>query len=172
MKCRISKQNIAVAIVGLVCLAAAGPASAQAQRDAIEASRANLKADRKVAIAEAMNLTDPESAAFWPLYREYRADVDKLTDRIVELVLEYADLYPNLPEERAKEMLSQYTKFEVNLASMKRKHLKKLGKVLPASKVFRFAQLDNRLDLGTRMALAAWIPIVPAGQAQPDAQPH
>jgi len=38
--------------------------------------------------------------------------------------------------------------------------------VLPASKVFRFAQLDNRFDLGTRLALAAWLPVMPGDQTQ------
>ncbi len=156
--------NLAGAIS--ICMAMASPASAQIPRDAIEGLRADLKADRTVAIADAMMLSDQESTEFWPIYRRYRAEVEKVADRMVVLVLEYADLYPNVPERKAAEMLKQYTSIEADLLSIKRKYLKKIGKVLSASKVFRFAQLDNRLDLGTRLALAGAIPVLPAGQNQ------
>ena len=163
MNCTTWKQHlIFTATLGL-WLSGIGLALAQAPRDAVEMLRADLKANRNVVIAEEMNLTPQESEAFWPLYRSYRAEMDKVTDRVVKLVLEYADLHPDVPETKAKEMLKQYGKVEADLLSVKRKYLKKLGKVLPASKVFRFAQLDNRLDLGARVGLAAWLPIMPAG---------
>jgi hypothetical protein len=148
-------------------LAWAGSAPAQNSRDAIDSLRGDLNANRKSVIAEQVNLTEQESEAFWPLYRSYRAEMDKTTDRVVELVLEYGDLYPNVPDKKASEMLQNYTKLEGEMLSIKRKYLKKFGKVLPASKVLRFAQLDNRLDLGTRVGLAASIPMLPGGQVVP-----
>jgi hypothetical protein len=172
MKCKTSKQSlIAVVVIG-IGLTGFGLATAQNPRDAIESLRTDLKADRKAVIAEEMKLTDQESQAFWPLYRSYRAEVEKVNDRIAELVLEYADLYPNVPEQKASEMLSQHAKIEADLLGVKQKYLKKFGKVLPPSKVFRFAQLDNRFDLGVRVGLAATIPLLPVSQAQPADQKH
>lgn len=135
-------------------------------RDAVEVLRDSLKADRKATIAEGMQLTQQESEAFWPIYRSYREEMDRATDHLVELLLEYADLYPIVPEEKADEMLRQYMKMESNLLDIKVKYLKKLKKVLPPSKVFRFAQLDNRFDLGTRAAMAASIPLMPMPKPQ------
>ncbi len=161
----LNRTLLAGAALGL-WLAPLSVAAAPIPRDAIEVLRADLRADRKAIIAEEMKLTEQQSAAFWPIYRSYRAEVDKVSDRFVALVLEYTNVYPNLPEQKAGEMLSQYTRIESDLLSVKRKYLKKLGKVLPASKVFRFAQLDNRYDLGTRVAIATQIPVLPAGQPQ------
>ncbi len=141
-------------------------ANGQVVRDGVEIVRADIKADRNAFMAEEMKLTGQESEAFWPIYREYRAEMDKVTDRIVKLIFEYSDLYPDVPEERADQMLKDYTKVESEVLSIKRKYLKKLGKVLPPSKVFRFAQLDNRYDLGMRLSLAAWIPVMPVSGAQ------
>lgn len=159
-----------VAMVLGIWLAATGVVWAQSARDSIEIIRADLKADRNALMADAMNLTEAESQAFWPLYRNYRSEVEKATDRLVKLVLEYADVYPNVPESKASEMLKQYAKVEADVLSIKRKYLKKFEKVLPASKVFRFAQLDNRFDLGTRLSLAASIPVLPASSTQPVAE--
>ncbi len=159
------QQILLAALVTTASVAAPTLVCAQNPRDALEVLRADLKADRKAVIAQEMSFTEQESQAFWPLYRNYRAEVDKVTDRLVKLVLEYVDLYPNLPEQKATEMLDQYTKIEADLLSVKRKHLKKFGKVLPASKVLRFAQLDNRFDLATRVGLATSIPLLGDNQA-------
>lgn len=135
---------------------------AQTVIDAAEVARSTIKADRKVVIAENLRLTETEGKAFWPLYRNYRFEIEKANDDVVKLVLEYADLYPNVPEDRAKAMLSKYTSLEKRLVDIRAKHLKKIGKVLPATKTMRFAQLENRLDLAMRMSLATSIPLVPS----------
>jgi hypothetical protein len=147
-------------------------ASAQTVRDGLESLRGALKADRKAMIAEQMMLTPGESEAFWPIYRSYRAEAEKVTDSIVKIVLEYSDGYPSMPEEKARQLLKDYSRAEANLLSVRRKYVKKFGKVLPAAKVFRFVQLDNRYDLGIRVGLAEAVPILPQQPAAASAAPH
>jgi hypothetical protein len=167
MNTKLFTRTILLLAVAVSLLALpAQPATAQTATDEIEALRGLLKADRKVVIAEAMQLTDPEGAAFWPLYREYRAKMDKLGDGIVKLVLEYADAYPKVFEDRAAKLLKNYLALEKELVNVRAKHLKKISKVLPASKVLRFAQLENRLDLVLRLQMASAVPLVPADQAK------
>ena len=145
-------------------------AADQATRDEFDALRSDLSADRTAIIAERMQLSSKESDAFWPVYRSYRAEMDKVTDGVVNLVLEYADDYPNVSDEKAHEMVRKYLKLEANLLKVRAKYLKKLEKVLPGTKVFRFAQLDNRLDLGIRVGLAAEIPLMASGGGPSKAQ--
>jgi hypothetical protein len=154
----LRRTFLAVAMIALMAL----PAAAQNVMDAIEVVRGALKSDRKVIIAEGMQLTEQESVAFWPIYRDYRTAMDKIGDSRVELVLEYADLYPNVPEDRAKGMLKKYSAIEEKAVSTRNKYLKKLAKVLPPSKVLRFGQLENRLDLAVRVQVASAIPLVPS----------
>ena len=167
MKCELFKPYVMTLLSLCILSVSQDFAGAQSARDVVEVVRSDLKADRKALIAEQMVLTDQESDAFWPVYRDYRAEVEKANDSLVNLILEYADLYPQVPEDKASEMLKRYAKIETNLLSIKKKYLKKFSKVLPPSKLFRFAQLDNRLDLSTRVGLASAIPILPAGQPQP-----
>src|SRR5579859_1540374 len=74
-------------------------ASAQSDQDLIEVARSVVSADRKTVVVAAMELTDTESKDFWPLYHEYRATMDKISDDRVKLVLNYAKLYPNVSDE-------------------------------------------------------------------------
>jgi hypothetical protein len=157
-------------IIAILSLAGFGstrlPAAEQSARDALETLRGDVKANRTAMIAQEMHLTDQESAEFWPIYRAYRSEVDRATDEIVKLILEYSDQYPNVSEDKAREMLDNYMKTEAQLLKVKDKYLKNFKKVLPATKVFRFAQLDNRYDLGVRVGMAASIPILGSSQTE------
>jgi len=161
----VIKANLLAVVAALVVSVSTG--AAQNLTDAIEIVRAAYKADRQAFLAETLQLTESESAAFWPLYRSYRADMDKLGDGLVKLVLEYADVYPNVPEKRAREMLKEYSALEQKFASQRAWYLKRAGKALPAAKALRWAQLENRMDLVLRLQLAGGVPLVPTAQSKP-----
>jgi hypothetical protein len=156
------KMNLFALIIALAISASAG--AADNLTDAIEVVRATYRADRQAFLAETLQLTETESAAFWPLYRSYRAEMDKLGDSLVKLALEYADVYPNVPEKRAQAMLKEYSALEQKLAGKRAWYLKRAAKILPAAKALRWAQLENRMDLGLRLQLASAVPLVPAGK--------
>jgi hypothetical protein len=165
----VMKTNLLALAAALAMSASAG--AAENITDAIDVVRATYKADRQAFLAEALQLTETESAAFWPLYRSYRADMDKLGDGLVKLVLEYADVYPDVPEKRAQAMLKEYSALEQKLASKRAWYLKRAGKALPAAKALRWAQLENRMDLVLRLQLAGKVPLVPAVLRKPATTP-
>ena len=74
-----------------------GARAADQTPDAFAMVRASYQADREAKLKEMLQLTETESAAFWPIQRGYRADMEVLGDTMVKLVLEYSDLYPNIP---------------------------------------------------------------------------
>jgi SMC interacting uncharacterized protein involved in chromosome segregation len=140
------------------------PAAAQNIQDAIEVVRTVVKADRQALVSDALQLNEAESKAFWPLYHKYRAEMDKVGSGLVELVLEYAKSYPDMTEDRARTMLIELGRLEKELAAKRASHLRKIGKVLPATKTLRFAQVESRLDLAIRLELAANIPLAPVAR--------
>jgi hypothetical protein len=150
-----------LALVAACVLGLSSSAAAQTVEEQIQAARTALEADRHAVVTEALQLTDTEAGAFWPLYHRYRAAMDQHGDALAALVLEYADLYPDVPETRAKELLKQLTGLERKLVDTRASYLKKVARTLPATKALRFAQVENRLDLALRLKLAAGIPLVP-----------
>jgi hypothetical protein len=147
-------------------LPATGARAADQTPDPFAMVRASYQADREAKLKEMLQLTETESAAFWPIQRAYRADMEVLGDSMVKLVLEYSDLYPNIPEERAQQMLKDYTDLEEKLVKKRAGYLKKATKALPTAKVLRWAQLENRMDLALRMQIAGTIPLAP-GESKP-----
>src|SRR6266478_2163446 len=143
-----------------------GQASAQTDQDLVEVARSVIKADRQAIVVAALELTEAEGKNFWPLYSQYRSEMDKVADGMIKLVLEYAKLYPDISEDRAKQLLKDYTNLQEKRVDRRTAFLKKFTKVLPATKALRFAQVETRLDLLVQLQLAAEVPLAPIGGGQ------
>jgi hypothetical protein len=134
---------------------------AQTFDEQMNAARAALRADRQATVAEALQLTEKEGKAFWPLYEQYQADVVKQGDAQLKLIKEYAQLYPNIPDDRAKAMLKELTNLEKQRVQTKGSYLQKMEKAMSPAKTLRFAQVETRLELALRIQIAASVPLVP-----------
>lgn len=145
----------------ILTAAVAAPGAAPAAEDPIDVVRSAVQADRQAAVAEAMRFTDAEAEAFWPAYHRYRTEMNEVGNGIKELVLEYAELYPDVPDDRAREMLRNLAGLEKKQTAKRASFLKKIARIVPPSKALRFAQIESRLDLALRVELASRIPLVP-----------
>jgi hypothetical protein len=155
------KQRLSIILLATGMAALVGNGSAQTVDDAIQIARSTLQADRKSTVAEAMQFTEQEAKAFWPLYEEYQAEMVKSGDALLTLVKEYARLYPDVPDDRAEVMLRDLARLENYRVETRNSSLRKIGKVLSPARTPRFAQVDSRLDLALRIGVAAQIPLVP-----------
>jgi hypothetical protein len=129
--------------------------------DVIGSARSAYGAERKTLVTETLQLNEAESRVFWPIYQKYRNEMEELGDGLVKLVLEYADLYPEVPEENARSMVRDFLQLESRIIKVRRSYAKKFQRVLPATKVARLLQLENRMDLGLRLQLAGAVPLMP-----------
>jgi hypothetical protein len=153
---------MAVLVCGMMA-ASIGQAIAQTDQDLIEVARSVVQANREAVVVSTMNLTETEDKDFWPLYHEYRHEMDKINDLLMALVLKYAKAYPNVSEDRAKEWLKEYTGLQQKQVDRRTAYFKKFSKILSAAKALRFAQVETRLDLMAQLQLAAQVPLVPTG---------
>jgi hypothetical protein len=140
---------------------AAWKGNAQSVDEQIQAARNTLRADRKTIVAENMQLTEAEGKAFWPLYEQYRTEMKKQGDALVELVKQYGQLYPDIPDDRAKAMLKELGNIEKRLVESRYSYFKKMEKVMSPAKTLRFAEVEARFDLVLRLAIASKVPLVP-----------
>lgn len=154
--------RLAVALLAAASVVStAGDVSVQDAADTLEAVRSVIQADRQAVVAEAMHFSEAEAQAFWPPYHQYRSEMNRVGDGIKELILEYGQLYPEVPDNRAKRMLKDLLDLEKEQLATRASFLKKLVKIVPPAKALRFAQVESRLDLAVRAELAAHIDLVP-----------
>ena len=128
--------------------------------DNMDIVREKIQSDKKLFIAENMNLTESEAKAFWPVYENYQKDLSKLVDKAVKLIENYAANYESMTEEAAKELIDGYLAIEGERVTFMKSFLPKFRKVLPEKKVARYYQLENKIDSVVNFGLAKQIPLV------------
>jgi hypothetical protein len=141
----------------------ASPATAQTTATTnMEILRQKIKADKKLVVAQNLQLTDAEGTAFWPVYDAYQKDLQQVNQRLTAVILAYADAYNKGPvtNDVAKKLLAEA--FAVDEAEVKLKgaYLPKIVAALPATKAARYIQIENKIRAVIRYELAEGIPLV------------
>jgi len=151
--------------VGLMAFAVAFPTPAWTQdkpADNMQILRDKVKADKKLVVAANMQLTESEAKAFWPVYEQYQKDLAAINQRIGKLIESYAADYRanTMTDEKAKKLTAEFVAIEKAEAGLKEAYVPKLSKVLPAKKVARYLQIENKIRALVKYELAREIPLV------------
>ena len=102
-------------------------------------------ANKRAIYQENLTLTDAESAAFWPIYDQYEAELKVLDDRFVELINLYAAKLDSLTDAEASAMLNERLEIDRKRVDLRVKYCQKVDEVLPGIKALRFSQIDTRI---------------------------
>jgi len=139
------------------------PAMAQnAPTTNMEILRQKIKADKRLVVAQNLNLTDAEGAKFWPVYEAYQKDLRQIDERLATVILAYADAYNKGPvtNEKAKKLLDEYLAIDDAEAKLKSATTPKILAALSAVKAARYVQIENKIRAAVRYELATAIPLV------------
>jgi hypothetical protein len=135
-------------------------ASAQTALDEqIELVRQSAHTDRKIILMGNMTFTSDESANFWPAWNEYRAAMSANGDRTLALIKDFAENYESMTDQKANELLTDHFSIEMQNVVVKQKFSQEINKFLPAQKVMRIIQIENKLDAAIDLQLASEIPL-------------
>jgi hypothetical protein len=128
--------------------------------DEIEMVRSLVRIERKTAVEQAMQLAPAESQMFWSIYNEYEVERTAINDRTVKVVTDYAAAFPDVGDERAAALLAESFDVESDLISLKKKYVRRFGKVLTPARVARFFQIERKLDAVQNLSIAQEIPLI------------
>jgi hypothetical protein len=149
---------------GTLQLTAQAPADANTGRpltdDDIAVLRQDIQADKTDIITRSMNFTPEQSTAFWPVYREYATEQQKIGDQRVALIKDYAANYDKIDDAQADNYIQRALKYEEDMASLRKKYVGKFKKAIGAKQTAKFLQVDSRLTLLTNVQLASLLPII------------
>lgn len=127
----------------------------------MEILRQKLKADKKLVVAQAMQLTEAEAKGFWPVYDAYQADLGTINARLGQVIKAYAEAYrtDTLTDDKAQTLLNEALQVEQAEVDLKRAYVPKLGGVLSSVKVARYLQIENKIRAVLKFELAGDIPL-------------
>jgi hypothetical protein len=119
-----------------------------------------IQADKKLLIAENMQLSEAEAKVFWPVYESYQKDLGKIVESTKKLIDNYAKNYQTMTDVTAKKLMNDMIVIENDRLKLRRTYLPKFRKVLSEKKVARYYQLENKIHAVVMYELAKIIPLV------------
>jgi hypothetical protein len=153
--------------IGVLLLSFLFMGQAQAQEAAqmnMEILKEKVKADKKLLVANNMNLNDAEAKTFWPLYDGYQKELDQINQKLGATINAYAEAYNagkgDISNDQAKKIMGDALAVEESEVMLRKSYAAKLGKDLPAKKVARYLQIENKIRALVKFELAAQIPLV------------
>jgi hypothetical protein len=158
----ISMRFMKASFLALAACMLVVPCVVQAQTASdMEILRQKLKADKKLVVAEVMQLSEAEAAGFWPVYEAYQTDLGQLNTRLGQLIKSYAEAYrtDTLTNDRAQVLAEEALKIEQGEVDMKRAYLPKLAAVVSMVKAARYLQVETKIRAVLKFDLAAEIPL-------------
>jgi hypothetical protein len=156
------KSKVTLVLVGLVMVMGCvfTVAAQEKPADNMQIVLEKVRADKKLLVAENMQLTEAEAKAFWPVYDQYQDELILLRKRTVKLIKDYADSYEKMNNETAKKLMDEYITIETLGPKLRQAYLPKFRKVLPEVKVVRYYQIENKIQAALFYELAANIPLM------------
>lgn len=124
--------------------------------------RTDLDTCKEQIVKETMQLDDKQAKIFWPIYKEYTAELDKLGDKKLEIIQEYATNFVSMTNEKADELAQRVMALDDQKIALLRKYYGLMKQSLPGILVARFFQVENQIQLLADLKMASNLPIIEA----------
>ena len=159
---RVNRVVMVLGILGAILVAGAPAIAQEKPADNMEIVLEKIRADKKLFIAENMQLTEGEAKAFWPVYEQYQDELFLLRMRVTKLIKDYAEAYEKMTNETARKLLDENMTIDTLALKLRQAYLPKFRNVLPEVKVARYYQIENKINAALIYELARNIPLVKA----------
>jgi len=154
--------------VCIVCIASlpqiveptAGRGEETVSESDFELVRSDIRTKKATMIADRMKFTDQEAAAFWPVYRQYEADLATINDKKVSIMKDYMQHHESLNDKQAKQLADDVFDVDRRTLDLRAKCFGSLEKALPAKTIVRWLQLERRLQLLVDAQIAQNFPAI------------
>jgi len=155
--CKLSKPLVIILCAALTCPIAA-VAGSHSQEVIIVSEQ--LEENRRLVVAENMNLEPGQEEGFWRVYNEYRQEAVEIEKNRFELLREYRKGYETLTSEQAEAMVLTYLDLEEETNSLREDYVREFNTVISAKQTLRFFQIDVRVDSIIRTEISVSNPLV------------
>ncbi len=141
------------------------PATAQAPeelntREYIALLRKDVSAEKAKLLGMMMQFDAQDAATFWPIYRDYDAELNKLNDLRVANIKEYARTYTEMTNEKADELIKNAMAYLKQRDELLAKYYERVKQELGAITAARFVQVEHQLLTIIDLKIDSALPVV------------
>lgn len=126
----------------------------------IELLRSDLRTSRSQLVIAVMQLDDEDTAAFWPIYKDFEAEYMQFGDAVLSLIKSYVEGYTTMTDQVADQLATRLLDLEQTRNSLKRKYYGKIKDALDAITAARFLQVENQIERIVDLQIASELPVM------------
>ena len=134
--------------------------SASSLESEIELLRSDVKTSKVEIVKEALKLDSAKSDAFWPVYRKYQLDLDKIGDKRLALIKDFAANYEKMTDEKAKMLVKQALDLQSARTNLLKSYYPQFEKVIGATEAAKLVQVEHLIMAVIDLQLAAEMPLI------------
>lgn len=148
------KKILSIAIL----LFASSSIFAQTQQEEIDYYQSIFGMEKKLVVAAFLELEEDD--AFWPIYDEYEKARKELGKKRIKLIVDYADNYDNLTDEKTDELVKTNQDVRKSTTNLLNKYYKKVKKVSGSRTAAQFYQIENYFVVAITAQIYSTIPLI------------
>jgi hypothetical protein len=126
----------------------------------IELLRTDVRRQKTSLIGQVMQFDTDEAAKFWPIYKEYDAELTRIGDDKLAMIKKYANNYENMTDAVADELIREAIQIDQKRHDLKVKYYKRMKDALGAIDAARFLQVENQLLMLIDLQVASSLPVI------------
>lgn len=134
--------------------------NAQTTNDMIELLKSDLKTNKKAVITESMAFTDAESKAFWPVYNAYEIELEKLADKRISNLQDFADNYEKMTNEKADQIIKTSFDFQSARVKLNESYYKKFAAAITPIRAAKYMQIEDQIQKMIDLSIGTTLPLV------------
>jgi hypothetical protein len=139
--------------------AASAPDAEQNINEYIDLMRKDVRSQKSAIMDTVMQLDLDQAAKFWPIYRDYDAELKKLNDLRVANIKEYAKSYNDLTDAKADELMRNAISYQQQRMELLIKYYDRVKESLGGVTAARFLQVEHQLLLIIDLQIDSSLPI-------------
>ncbi|QOG01208.1 hypothetical protein [Flavobacterium sp. MDT1-60] len=126
----------------------------------IDVVQALLGRNKRLIIAEYMQLEEKEKNSFWHLYDQYEEKRKDIEKEVFLLLNEYAEKYKTLNDAEAHKLIVNFMKSMDENNALRKVYFKKMEKEIGSLKAAKFIQLETFIQTSSQANLQNQVPMI------------
>lgn len=129
-------------------------------REYIVLLRKDVSAEKAKLLGMIMQFDAEDAAKFWPIYRDYDTELNKLNNLRVANIDEYVHSYKEMTDEKADELIKNAMAYQKQRDELLAKYYERVKQELGAVTAARFVQVEHQLLTIIDLKIDSSLPVV------------
>lgn len=157
---RLILSLVALGLIGFAPDRLAAQETLEIPPEFMEALKKDVRQMRTQAMQSAIILEPGQATTFWPIYEEYQAELEGITQARTELIRDYAMMFETMSDDQAVDLGHRAMELRGNQMDLLRRYFDRIAEDVSGTTAGQFYQVESQVQMLIDLQLAMEIPVI------------